>query len=360
MMMPVPVESPASTQLMTQLGHLCRDRGLPDLATRLLSLQRWIESELKGFEVELATVPRGARAVQQAANHLLDLGGKHLRPMCVALAAKLGTGFNDMARELAVAVELVHTATLLHDDVVDLGSARRGAPSARMVYGNAASIFAGDWLLIEALRRIRRAAIPGLLERMLDIIEEMILAESLQLERRGDVRGKADEYFRIVEGKTAALFRWAMVAGGRAGGLDDDACHALERYGLHLGVAFQAVDDCLDFGDLSDAGKTGKSVFADLREGKVTYPLIVAMERDEGMVPLLEQALADTVDGEALSDRVKRAVLAILDRTGALMECRKLAYERVEQAISHLDVLPDGPGKSALITVAEATVYRER
>lgn len=357
MTMPAPAQSSASAQLMNQLGSICQKRDLPDLAARLVSLQRWIQDELTGFEAELTTLGRGARAVQHAAHHLLDLGGKYLRPMCVALAAKCGTGFGDAARQLAVAVELVHTATLLHDDVVDLGTARRGAAAARSVYGNAASVFAGDWLLIEALRRVRRARVPGLLDLMLEIIEEMILAESLQLERRGEVRSSAEDYFRVVEGKTAALFRWAMVAGGRAGGLDDTRCRALERYGMHLGVAFQAVDDCLDFGD---ARQTGKALFTDLREGKITYPLILAMARDEALTPLLERALADGAEGSDVPETVQRAVMASLERTGALADTRDLARQRVQEAIAELDPLDDGPARSALVTVAEATAYRER
>lgn len=355
MVLPAPAESPASNQLIQQLGHVCRDHGLPDLAARLVSLQSWIQNDLNDFEAELATIPRGARAVQQAAHHLLDLGGKHLRPMCVAMAAKLGTGFGDAARQMAMAVELVHTATLLHDDVVDLGDTRRGEPTARAIYGNAASIFAGDWLLVEALRRIRRAGVAGLLERMLDIIEEMILAESLQLERRGRIASDEADYFRVVEGKTAALFRWGMYAGGRAAGLSEDVCLALERYGTHLGVAFQAVDDLLDFS--GDERITGKTMFADLREGKVTYPLLLAIQRDAALRPLLEQALED---GGNMPETLQRTVLASLERTRALQDCRDLARTRVRQAIDCLDPIADGPGKTALITVAEATVYRER
>ncbi|MEM9491889.1 MAG: polyprenyl synthetase family protein, partial [Myxococcota bacterium] len=304
MVLPATASSPASTQLIQQLGDVCRSRGLPDLASRLIELQRWVTGELDGFEAELTTITRGERVVQRAAHHLLDLGGKHLRPMCVALAAKLGTGFGDTARQLALAVEMVHNATLLHDDVVDAGETRRGAPAARVMYGNAASIFAGDWLLVEALRRIRRAAIPGLLDYALDIIEEMILAESRQLELRGTVRSSVEDYFWVVEGKTAALFRWAMVAGARAGGLDDSACAALEQYGLHLGVAFQAVDDCLDFGSASG---TGKDLLTDLREGKTTYPLILAMQRDDSFASVLEQALADSAGGDMpLPETVER------------------------------------------------------
>lgn len=355
MIIPATAEPPASAQLIQQLGHVCRDRGLPDLAARLAALHSWIQSELRDFEIELDTLSAGARAVQRAARHLLDLGGKHLRPMCVALAAKLGTGFDARARQLAMAVELVHTATLLHDDVVDLGETRRGVATARMIYGNAASIFAGDWLLVEALRRIRRTEDPGLLDRMLAIIEEMILAESLQLERRGKLADDESIYFQVVEGKTAALFRWAMYAGGRAGGLDEDSCAALERYGLHLGVAFQAVDDLLDFG--GDERQTGKGVFADLREGKATYPLIVALRRDPALRPLLEEALRSSGD---LPETMTRTVLASMERTGALADCRALAHERVRQAVASLAPIADGPGKTALVTVAEATVYRER
>lgn len=345
----------ASTQLIEQLGDVCRDRGLPDLATRLVSLNQWIESDLRGFEEELAVIPRGARAVQKAAHHLLDLGGKHLRPMCVALASKLGAGFGPAGRQLAVAVELVHTATLLHDDVVDLGERRRGAPAARTVYGNAASVFAGDWLLVEALRRVRVAKVDGLLDRMLSIIEEMILAESLQLERRGTLDGTIDEYFRVVEGKTAALFRWAMFAGARAGELDDSACAALETYGLHLGVAFQVIDDYLDFAGSSDV--TGKSLFADLREGKLTYPVLLALSREPALRDVLAAAVRDEGD---VPETAARAVAASLERTGALHETRALALERVDRALASLECFPDGPARTALITVAEATAHRER
>ena len=358
MVIPATAESTSSAQLMEQLGRVCASRGLADLARRLHELQCWIESDLHAIKADLATVRRGQRAVQQASHHLLDLGGKHLRPVCVALAAKLGEGFTDAARELAVAVELVHTATLLHDDVVDAGDTRRGAPSARAMYGNAVSIFAGDWLLIEALRRVRAARVPGLLDLMLAIIDEMILAESVQLEQRGRVHDSTEVYFHIVEGKTAALFRWAMVAGGRAGGLDDQACQALETCGLHLGVAFQAVDDCLDFSRSSEL--IGKSLFADLGEGKATYPLILAMQRDDSLRPLLQQALADTAAGQALPETLKRTVSATLERTGALADARALARERIDLAIAALACFPDGPAKTALITVAEATAHRDR
>src|SRR5688572_17538955 len=232
----------SSALVLDRLARTSSTRGEPTLGERLALLDRWVRDDLIDFEAELALVPRGARLVHAAAHHLLDLRGKHLRPLCVALASRFGAGFTPRARSLAVAVELVHGATLLHDDVVDVAERRRGQPTAAVVYGNAASIFAGDWLLVAALRRIAAAGVDGLLDRMLVVIDEMIAAESVQLERRGKLTGAREDYFTIVEGKTAALFRWAMIAGARAAGLGAAGEAALERFGLHLGVAFQAVD----------------------------------------------------------------------------------------------------------------------
>lgn len=336
--------------VLDRLATVSRTRGAPSLADRLASLDRWVKADLADFSAELDQFPKGARLVQQAAQHLLDLKGKHLRPLCVALASKLGTGFSPQARGLAVAVELVHGATLLHDDVVDLAERRRGQPTAAVVYGNAASIFAGDWLLVAALRKIAGTGVDGMLDKMLSIIDEMIIAESVQLERRGKLTGAREDYFAIVEGKTAALFRWAMVAGARAGGLPAAAEAALERYGLHLGVAFQAVDDEIDY---ASTGETGKDPLADLREGKVTFPLVVALERDPALAPRLEAALSDEPSRDELVS-IANAVRA----TGALTATRALAEEHVNRALAVLEELPAGGGRDALQTVALASLER--
>jgi octaprenyl-diphosphate synthase len=370
----VHVREPGPDAVGARLAAVAGRSGLPELATRLIDLDRWVTAELRGFEDELATVPRGVRAVQAAAHHLLALGGKRLRPMCVALAAKVGTGFGDAARRLAVAVELVHSATLLHDDVVDVAATRRGQPTSRLVYGNAASVFAGDWLLVEALRRIRAAGTPALLDDMLAIIEEMIVAESLQLERRGRLDGDVGDYLRIAEGKTAALFRWAMAAGAWAGGLDGERQAALVRFGAELGVGFQIVDDCLDFA--GDAAVTGKGLYADLREGKLTYPLLLALDREPGLRAIVEDALAAEDDGDrrgddrdgdgsdgtdgAAADARQRAIGERIVACGAVADARRAASERIGRAIAALAPIADGPARQALITVALATDGRER
>src|SRR5688572_14267049 len=340
----------SSKRVLERLAHVSTARGAAPLADRLVAHDRWVRQDLIDFEAELAVIPRGAKLVQTAAHHLLDLGGKHLRPLCVALASRFGDGFTPRARGLAVAVELVHTATLLHDDVVDIAERRRGQPAACVVYGNAASIFAGDWLLVAALKRINAVGIDGLLDKMLSVIDEMILAESVQLERRGklddDLRGS---YFEVVEGKTAALFRWAMIAGARAANLSAAGEAALERFGLHLGVAFQAVDDELDFRD-----GTGKDPLVDLREGKITYPLVVALERERSLRPRLQALLAD----EAPSKFDLAAIATAVRETGALAATRSLAEEHVDHALAVLEELPAGPPRDALVTVALASLER--
>ncbi|HEX4419212.1 MAG TPA: polyprenyl synthetase family protein [Kofleriaceae bacterium] len=338
-----------SRAVLDRLAHVSAARGAPSLGDRLASLDRWVRADLATFETELAAIPRGARLVHAAAHHLLDLGGKHLRPLCVALTSRFGDGFTEQARGLAIAVELVHSATLLHDDVVDVAERRRGEPAACVVYGNAASIFAGDWLLVAALRRIAATGVEGVLDRMLAVIDEMIVAESIQLERRGNVTGAREDYFAIVEGKTAALFRWAMIAGARVAKLPPSGEAALERFGLHLGVAFQAVDDELDFAD-----GTGKDPLADLREGKITYPLVVALEREPSLHPRLTALLAEP---DPRRDELA-AIAATVRATGALAATRALAEEHVERALAVLDELPAGPPRDALVTVALASLER--
>src|SRR5690606_25678383 len=187
-------------------------------------------------------------------------------------------GLDAQVRDLAVACELVHAATLLHDDVIDEGTERRGAPAARVIYGNSASVLAGDALFTEALRLVGRAGVPGLLDELLTVIAEMVDAEALQLERRGRLDLSREAYLRVIRGKTATLFRWALRAGGGAAGLGAGQVDALGEAGASLGLAFQLTDDLLDLD--GDPAVTGKDALADLRQGKVTWPVILACERE--------------------------------------------------------------------------------
>jgi len=338
---------------LERLGGFCHGRGLTGVSHHIAALGQFYLSDIQMIESTVSAMPRTDHSVMKTAIHLLDLGGKRLRPLCVALASRVGNGFSGAACELAVAAELIHSATLLHDDVVDVGETRRGAPTARRVYGNAAAIFAGDWLIVEALRRVRLAKVPNVLDRLLDTLHEMILAESLQLENRGRLSAGRERYFQIVEGKTASLFRWALFSGGCAGGLTEADCTALDQYGFHLGVAFQLIDDLLDL--TGDESLTGKSIGIDLREGKVTYPLIVALERDPVLGRTLERLMAENDETEAPT---VQEIIATLYRTNSIDDCRTMARHRAERAVQCLAHLPPNDATQALKSVAIAAVER--
>lgn len=352
---PAPNAMFGSPETLRRLEDVSADRGDLDLGRRVAELRAWLEDDLADVERDLASLDRSPTPMHASARHLLSLGGKRLRPLCVALAARAGTGFNSAARDLAVAAELVHSATLLHDDVVDVGDLRRGAPASRVVYGNAASIFAGDWLLVEAIARIRASRYEDLLDRALGVLRAMLNAEALQLAARGTFAPDVAAYFRVVEGKTASLFEWAMYAGARAGGLALTQCDALEAYGKNLGVAFQVMDDVLDLA--GDAAVVGKSMFTDLREGKLTYPLILAVERDRAFGEALRAQCAG--DGPVDAELARRTG-ETLRATGALEDSAALARKLSNESIRQLSALPPSRAREALESVALATLHRKK
>jgi octaprenyl-diphosphate synthase len=340
--------------VLTRLDSVGNMLGAP-LERPLTGVLAEVDADIQAVERALAAVdPSGEAPVEECVRHLLQLRGKRLRPMCVALAARTGSGSSPAARELATAAELVHAATLLHDDVVDLGDRRRGAPTARLLYGNAASIFGGDWLLVEAIRRIQAAGVPGLLDEALDVLRAMLEAESLQLARRGVLDVNRAAYLRVAEGKTASLFRWALLAGARAGGASEDAERGLARFGDRIGVAFQVIDDVLDLAGEPTA--TGKSLYADLAEGKMAFPLVVALERNPVLGALLESLAQESEpSGSALAE-VARAVAA----TGAVDEGRTFARSLANEAVQSLAAVPACPAKEALVSAAAQLFARDR
>jgi octaprenyl-diphosphate synthase len=342
--------------VLGRLENICERRGAGGLESRLAELRSFIADDLVAIERDLQALDDRETPLYQSARHLLTLEGKRLRPVCVVLASKLGGGAAAAVRELGVAAELVHSATLLHDDVVDLGERRRGAPSARLVYGNAASIFAGDWLLVEGLRRVRGVGLPDVLDRLLAVLTEMLDAESLQLARRGSMAGGEAEYLRVIGGKTASLFEWAMFAGGRAGGLDASACAALERYGRSLGVAFQIVDDALDVA--GDEAALGKALYADLREGKMTYPLMVAVRRDPSLAMEIEESAV--ADATFVPPEIARRALLSMREAGAVEASYARAQDFTRDAVAALAALPESWGKDVLVGVALALSERRK
>jgi octaprenyl-diphosphate synthase len=271
-----------------------RETGTPEragerIARRLADVHAILAEDMAFVDGELARATKEGRSpATDSASHLLSAGGKRVRPLTVLLSAACFGDIQPAARELAVVAELVHLATLLHDDVIDDGQERRGTPTSRRLWGNAVSVLAGDLLLTHALERTSATAQPEVLSDLFATLRALVDGEVVQLRGRTALEVSEAAYFQIVRDKTASLFAWAARAGARAAAAPREAVTALGEFGAHLGVAFQLVDDVLDYA--GSPKETGKAVHADLREGKLTLPLIRAVARRErrprGAVPV--------------------------------------------------------------------------
>lgn len=291
--------------------------------------------------------------VPELARYLIESGGKRLRPMLTVAAATLfgkGTG---SAVNFAAAVEFMHNATLLHDDVVDESDMRRGKPAARMVWGNKASILVGDFLLGQAFMMMVETgdiASLGVLSAASAVMAE---GEVFQLAKTGDLTTTAAEYAEVIRAKTAVLFEAACEVGAMSGGADEAGRKALARYGLELGNAFQLVDDVLDYGGQSAA--LGKNTGDDLREGKMTLPVILALaDGAEDERAVISKALGDA---NATAEQVA-AVVAIMERHKTLNRTLEQAQAHARAAQQALEVLPASDMRALLGDVVEFSVMR--
>lgn len=317
--------------------------GIPNLPENLLELEAQLTRATEDAEEKL----------RAAARHLVSAGGKRVRPMVTLLACGACGGELREAVPYAVAAELTHSATLLHDDVIDDAPERRGQAASRMVWGNAVSVLSGDWLLTRALEIVsaapaRSAALPPLLATMRRLVE----GEVLQLSFRGGFRATEQDYLDIVIGKTASLFGWAAAAGAWAAGVTGAVPAALVRFGEGVGIAFQLVDDALDYA--ADPGLLGKRLGADLVEGKATLPLIRACEAE----PRLRERLAAVVDGSGDVRTAAGEVIEVVKRVGGVDAARAMAREHTRSALAALEEVPDGVHRRALREAALSLTER--
>ena len=291
--------------------------------------------------------------IPDLARHLIDSGGKRLRPLLTLAAAKLG-GYTGVAHiRLAAAVEFIHTATLLHDDVVDESSLRRGKVSANIVWGNKPSVLVGDFLFSRAFQLMVDA---GSL-RVLDILSgaAAIIAEGevLQLKSANNLGVTEEDYLRVVSAKTAALFAAAAEAGAVVAAQTPQQIAAMRDYGQNLGIAFQLVDDALDYSGRQ--ALMGKSVGDDFREAKVTLPVILAYARaTAAAAKFWKRAIETGPQGESDLDRA----ITLVEETGAISETMARARRYADQAREALSPLPAGEVRSALADIADFCVER--
>ncbi|HWC13670.1 MAG TPA: polyprenyl synthetase family protein [Actinomycetota bacterium] len=309
-----------------------------------MSSPAWLVDDLLRVEELLISTATDSiyPLVQEASTHLIKAGGKRLRPALVLVTSRAGRAGGQETDLAAAAVELLHIASLYHDDVIDETEVRRGAPSVHSKWGNEVAILAGDFLFASGSLLGAKAGgeVPRILARALADVCEGQIAEN---ERIGDPQRTASQYVDTIKRKTAALFRASCELGAATSGADSSLHASLTVYGENLGLAFQMVDDLLDF--VGDPRVTGKTPGTDLKEGVFTLPVLIASQRDPSVVGELEPGRRDLA-----------VVLPMLRSTGALDATYEQAQHYVDHAVDALSQLPDSEWRDVLTTISEGVL----
>ena len=295
----------------------------------------------------------GVELIPELTRHLVDSGGKRLRPLLTLAAAAACGNRGDQHIKLAAAVEFIHTATLLHDDVVDASTLRRGKLAANMVWGNKPSVLVGDFLLSRAFQLMVETGDMRVLHILASASAVIAEGEVMQLRSTNNLATTEDDYLIIVGAKTAALFAASAESGAVIGNADADQISALRSFGHNLGVAFQLVDDALDYSGRQ--AQMGKSVGDDFREAKVTLPVILAYERSDEDAKRFWQRTIQL--GQQRDGDLQRAI-GYIEQTGAIRDARDQARRYARQACRALSILPPGTIRDALASVADFCVDR--
>jgi len=314
-----------------------------------------VRDDLALVERELASESTAAfEPVSEICSYLLGGGGKRLRPALLLLSARYAGYRGESAIRLAAVVELIHSATLIHDDVIDSADKRRGRPSANSRWGNHRSVLAGDWLYMLAFQIALEQRNFRTLDVLIELTKKMVEGELIQLAKLGKLDVTEDDALQLATCKTACLFSGCARLGGILGGISDTEEKALAEYGRCAGLAFQLVDDLLDF--TASAEQLGKPVLSDLKEGKVTLPLIYAIQNGHREArELVQRVLAEK---EFQSVRPE-AIVALVRDSGALERVRLLALDYADRAKTSIDGRVDSEFARALLTLPDFILERE-
>ena len=293
----------------------------------------------------------GVPLVGQVAQYIISAGGKRLRPVILLLTCGALNYQDDRKYSLAAVVEFIHTATLLHDDVVDESTLRRGRPTANENFGNPASVLVGDFLYSRAFQMMVDAGSMRIMQVLADATNVIAEGEVLQLMNMHDASLDEAAYLRVIRSKTAKLFEASSRLAAILAQTSPELEEACAEYGQALGTAFQVIDDVLDYE--GNAAEMGKNLGDDLREGKATLPLILAMQRGSADQKALIQQAIETGSVDQLNQ-----VIAIVRETGALDGSRQAAMAEAQRAVDAAQHLPNGPYKDALVALASQLLER--
>lgn len=293
-------------------------------------------------------------AITDIGEYLRGGGGKRIRPALLLLSAKLNEYVGQGAVRLGAVVEIIHTATLVHDDIIDEAQTRRGRPAANTQWGNSKCVLAGDWLYMQAFKIAVQERNFRILDLLIDLTQQMVEGELLQIEKLGKSI-TLEEHFDLIYRKTACLFSTCMMMGGLLGGSSEQQLNNLRAYGKNVGMAFQIVDDVLDLTASEEV--LGKPVASDLREGKATMAVIHALER----CTIEERKQIETVLQQRAFNGVSHAdILAILTRYGSVETATARAMQYAEAGKAAISNYPDSEFKRALLWLPEFIVAREK
>jgi len=290
--------------------------------------------------------------VENVGQYIVDAGGKRLRPLLALLAAASLGDVTEKHIKFAAVIEFIHTATLLHDDVVDISTLRRGRPTANSEFGNAPSVLVGDFLYTRAFQLMVQLNDMRVLKLMADVTNLIAEGEVMQLVRAGDPDTSREQYFDVITRKTAILFAAACEGAAMLSGESDETLQTMHDIGLNLGIAFQLIDDVLDYE--GDPETTGKNVGDDLNEGKPTLPLIHAMQHASPDDAALIATALRTKSAEKLSE-----IIALAANTGGIAETRSAAEAHCDLVNDALATLAPSAAKTSLETLATFSLSRE-
>ena len=314
----------------------------------------YIEEELKRVEEQFEShLITETPLIHKVAKYVISSGGKRIRPILLIVSAKICgyKGVNHIS--LAAVIEFIHTATLLHDDVVDNAPLRRGKSSANMVFGNEASVLVGDYLFAKSFKILSALNNSEIIKAYSDATTLMAEGEVKELVKTADVKTTEEDYLDIIIKKTAVLFACASQAGAIIAGKENDCIKNLYDYGLNIGIAFQLMDDALDY--ISDE-EFGKFIGNDLKEGKLTLPLIHAMERADKKE---KDIISKIIYKKKLTAKDLKTVLGLVKNFGSIDYTLSKAKEAVEKAKNNLNAFPDSEYKTSLIDIANYIIERK-
>jgi len=306
---------------------------MSDLKQKLISL---VEEDLKDIEDALnQNLNPHVEMVRETAGHLIFSGGKRIRPLLNMLSARLCGYTDEFIKKFSTIIEFLHTATLLHDDVVDEATIRRGKPVAHSIWGAPVTVLVGDFLLARALYIAAETENPKIIKVIAEITESMCQGEIIQLIKKGDLRLTEKEYMDVIRRKTGFLIQGACQTGAILAGAPADVEKKLSEYGYHIGIVFQIADDLLDY--TSDTKVLGKTIGADLKEGKLTLPVIHTLEHtDEKDRTWIKKMITDN----NFTNNDFEKLIQLMHDTGGIRYCREIAEKHIHQAKNIIQSFP--------------------